>query len=469
MRGSDKKSRSREAFAAVFEEQTRRFSPFELLGIAPAAASPTPPPSLADTPPSEWPAQGVEEPDIEPAQTFGPDHTAQALRPDGLGEVQGPDHLSLAPQRSAKIVHSLETYSEAQALRPDPPVQAFTTEGLSVVQTLDPQQDQTPDPLVLGRRVRPSLGQTRADIPVTTLGTDRRAQELLPDFDTPLLAPLQWAVWESLQEADAAGRTVSYRQLAKQTKSTIDGVRKAVRVLQKEGGICAKETVRTAQEQGFRVVVNRDISFRRGTLNEAKAILKRGLTLGQTPDRLGGMLRPEGLRMFVCRNTNIKQTDIAPLLRVPPSEWNIREQTLIQIADTLPEMTAIEFRLSLAYLVEQAKQAKEPIRNPNAWVKAAFEKNRRPLVTEREIEARFEQSPLKRDTQSSEAKGEGDREELDLLRRYLACGVNERAEIDGIAEEKAAPLFKVVAADKHAGVMNAARLEAIREYFGRMT
>src|SRR5262245_29150521 len=130
-------------------------------------------------------------------------------------------------------------------------------------------------------------------------------------------------------------------------------------------------------------------------------------------------------------------------------------------------MTAIEFRLSLTYLVEQAKQAKELIRNPNAWVKAAFEKSGRPLVTEREIEARFEQSPIKREPLSSEAKGEGDREELELLRRYLACNINERAEIDRLAEEKATPLFKIVAADKHAGVMSAARLEAVREYFDK--
>jgi hypothetical protein len=169
--------------------------------------------------------------------------------------------------------------------------------------------------------------------------------------------------------------------------------------------------------------------------------------------------------MFVCRNTNIKQTDVGSLLRVPPPEWNIREQTLIQIAHSLPEMTAIEFRLSLAYLVKQAKQTKEPIRHPNAWVKAAFEKSGRPLVTEREIEARLDQSSVKHETKVAEAEGEGDKEELDLLRQYLTCGASERTEIDRIAEGKAASLLKMVSRDKHAGVINAARLEAIREYF----
>src|SRR5205823_6407219 len=126
--------------------------------------------------------------------------------------------------------------------------------------------------------------------------------------------------------------------------------------------------------QGFCVAVNPSIEIRRGTLSEAKAILKRGLALDQTPDRQGQMLGPDGLRLYVCKNTNIRQTDLAQLLRMSPSEWKIREQTLIQIAEALPEMTAIEFRLSLTYLIEQAKHGKEEIRNPNAWVKAAFEK-----------------------------------------------------------------------------------------------
>jgi hypothetical protein len=145
----------------------------------------------------------------------------------------------------------------------------------------------------------------------------------------------------------------------------------------------------------------------------------------------------------------------------------MREQTLIQIADALPDMTAIEFRLSLAYLVKQAHQAKEPIRNHNAWVKAAFEKNGRPLVTEREIEARLDHTVTKRETTPSGAKGEGDKEELALLRRYLECSAADRVDIDRLAERKAAALVKMVSPDKHAGVLSAARLEAIREHFSK--
>src|SRR5262249_46153901 len=160
------------------------------------------------------------------------------------------------------------------------------------------------------------------------------------------------SVWLALQKIDASRGLTTYRQIARETNSTIDGVRKAVRVIQKEGGIQMKETVRSAEEQGFRVSLNRDIAFRRGTLNEAKAILKRGLSLGQTPDGTGQILRPDGLRMYVCLNTNIKQTDIAQLLRIAPPEWKVREQTLIQVANAMPDMTAIEFRLSLVYLIE---------------------------------------------------------------------------------------------------------------------
>jgi hypothetical protein len=158
---------------------------------------------------------------------------------------------------------------------------------------------------------------------------------------------------------------------------------------------------------------------------------------------------------------------MAKLLRLAPPSWRIREQTLVQIAESLPEMTAIEFRLSLAYLVEQARKSKKPIRNPNAWIKAAFEKNGGPLVTEREIEARLEQTPLKRDIEKSRALEEGAVEELALLRRYLAATPEDRAEIDRIAAEKAAPLLKIVADDKRAGVMEQARLEAARAYFAQ--
>ena len=470
MRAADKKPRSREAFAAVFEEQTRRFSAFELLGLSSDAAPPSPTlPSPAQDAEPEWLA-GRDEPfTTGPDRPLGPDPSAQALQPNRQGAVQSLDSpnssstLDLRPSSSEVITRP------AQALRPDRQGQELLPEGPAVDQTLDPQQDQTVDGLVLGQTVRPRLGQT------TDLFTSPDLAPLGPDphpfaggktVHSTLLAPLQWAVWQVLQEADTAGQVTSYRTIAKRTNSTIDGVRKAIRVLEKERVIVRKETVRTAEEQGFRVAVNPGVTVRRGTLSEAKAILKRGLSLGQTPDRQGQMLGPDGLRLYVCKNINIRQTDLTQLLRMSPPEWKIREQTLVQIAEALPEMTAIEFRLSLTYLIEQAKHGKEEIRNPNAWVKAAFEKNRRPLVTEREIEARFAQSRSK-PAVLPETKGEEGQEEVQLFRRYLASSPQDRAAIDRMAEAKATLLLKVVSADKHAGVMEAARLEAVRAYFAQ--
>ena len=125
-------------------------------------------------------------------------------------------------------------------------------------------------------------------------------------------------------------------------------------------------------------------------------------------------------------------------------------------------MTAIEFRLSLNYLVEQGRNAKEPIRNHNAWVKAAFEKNKGPLVTEREIEVRFEQSAPKREIQRPTNSTADHNEDSELLRLYFACTPAERMQIDLMAEEKAAPLMKIVSEDKRAGVLEEARREAAR-------
>jgi len=65
-------------------------------------------------------------------------------------------------------------------------------------------------------------------------------------------------------------------------------------------------------------------------------------------------------------------------------------------------------------------------------------------------------------------KGQGSAEEIELLRWYLACGAEERAEIDRCADEKAAPLLAVVAEDKRAGVIAEARLEAIRKHVAKL-
>src|SRR5215510_2047014 len=223
MRGSGKKSRSREAFVAVFEEQTRRFSPFELLGISPDAASPTPSASLIDTPLQETLTQLAPGQAAGQDQIFQSDRTAEMLRPDRAEEVHGPNYLPIDTSIGQNAGSFQETDSQGQALRPDRQRQELVPEGLVLDQTLDPQQHQTLYGLSSGQTVRPSLGQTRAAVASLQLGPDRRAQDQLPDSNLPLLAPLQWAVWEALKDADTTERTVSYRQLARQTKSTIDG------------------------------------------------------------------------------------------------------------------------------------------------------------------------------------------------------------------------------------------------------
>ena len=82
---------------------------------------------------------------------------------------------------------------------------------------------------------------------------------------------------------------------------------------------------------------------------------------------------------------------MAELLRLCPPDWQIREQTLVKIAETFPEMSPLEFRRSIRYMVEQSKTTKQTIQNPNAWLKAAFERNGGPLITERMIEAQIDQ------------------------------------------------------------------------------
>jgi hypothetical protein len=301
------------------------------------------------------------------------------------------------------------------------------------------------------------------DLTPLKLRPDGQVQVARISYIPKLLAPLQWAVWHALQDAETSDRVISYRQIAKETGATTDGVKKAINVIQKEGGIFQKEIIRSVAEQGFRVKLNYEVVFQAATLNKAKGVLKRGIDLGLTGGSKVQELRPDGLRLSVCKNINIKQTDVNALLRIPPFEWKIREQTLIQIADALPDMTAIEFRLSLNHLVEQEKNAREPIRNHNAWIKAAFEKNKGPLVTEREIEVRFQQASLKREMQRPSSVQDHN-EDSELLRLYLACSPNERTQIDLIAETKAAPLLRIVSEDKRAGVMEEARREAAREF-----
>ena len=92
MRGSAKKANSREAFAAVFEKQTRRFSAFDLLGLS--IEQPTPVQQNLDN--AEFLENLPSSPQISSntniPQTLRPNPEGQVLVPDRQIEAQRPDH-----------------------------------------------------------------------------------------------------------------------------------------------------------------------------------------------------------------------------------------------------------------------------------------------------------------------------------------------------------------------------------------
>jgi hypothetical protein len=172
---------------------------------------------------------------------------------------------------------------------------------------------------------------------------------------------------------------------------------------------------------------------------------------------------------YVCKkNTHILGDDVRLLLENSPTEWKIREQTLVQIADAFPMMTALEFRLSLRRLVDQAKNGKQVIQNPNAWLKASFERNGGPLVTEREIEVRIRQheANVVAPPQARPQPPQPEAQEVETMRRYMNASPEERTAIDQLTAERVGRLLTTISPDKHAGVREEARLECTREYFG---
>jgi hypothetical protein len=288
---------------------------------------------------------------------------------------------------------------------------------------------------------------------------------LLPPHAIPL-APLQWRVWQALVTFE--GRVISYQGLASQVNGSIPGIRQAIRTIEREGGILSRTTVREktvegAILQGFRVVLNHAISFHQISSQEAHRLQQRNPT---PRDISGGLIQPpsdisHSLRMYVSRKI---QTYMPELLRLCPRDWQIREQTLVKIIESFPEMSALEFRRSIRYLVEQAKNAKHPIQNPNAWLKAAFERNGGPLVTERMIEAQLDQrgTPINEERALASAEAAND---LEILRRYVTASADDKATIDRLAEERLGKLLDTVAANKHEGIREQARIECAREFF----
>src|SRR5215813_3666954 len=200
------------------------------------------------------------------------------------------------------------------------------------------------------------------------------------------LSELQWAVWQELQRISHTHQRTCYQDLAKAIHQKKRGVQRAIEALKREEAITLVH-IKTKEFQGFSVEINSSARFHLGSKKEVYGIVKRGQTVVPRHYGLTVVPRYSEHSMYVCKkNTYIHGDDLSVLLQIPPAEWKIREQTLIQIADAFPTMTALEFRLSLRRLVDQAKSGKQVIQNPNAWLKASFERNGGPLVSEREIE-----------------------------------------------------------------------------------
>ena len=289
--------------------------------------------------------------------------------------------------------------------------------------------------------------------------TDRLDQASIP------LSKQQWDVWNLLRSVSDSHEIVSYRIIAKRLKIKPNGARRAVEAIQKERGLLRKETVRTATTQGFRIEVNPHVRFHQVDKHVTYGILKRGLSQAPSTDRLD---KVPGTNMHSLYVSNIRHTDYKELLRLFPPAWGLRERTLRHIESQNPTLSPIHLKSSYLYLVGQALSSKQKIKDHNAWIIGCF-KDGAP-ITEADIEMLLENHyTVKQSKNPSRQTEENERgqqsNEMEILRKYLAISDTERAEIDRLAEVKAAPLLAQVGKDKHAGIREQAKIEAAREYF----
>lgn len=292
-------------------------------------------------------------------------------------------------------------------------------------------------------------------------------QEVPPTHSIPL-SPLQWKIWGALKEADQQDELVTYKRLAVRCKSTKGGVRDAVYVLQKEGGILGKTIFRQANPQGIRIRCNPKAVFHPVSTRQAQGVKQRGVQQVLPTHRVQEAPTEHLSRMYVCKkNTYIQEKDLLDLLNTCPLSWQIREATLVSIADMYPSMNTTLFRLSLHRAIEQEKMGKTKVRHHNAWLRAAFEKNGGPLITEHDIEARMVGIIREKPSERSKVGRAGQQpDDLAGLRRYLSASEAERTEIDALAQEKAKPFLDWVEEEgKRQGILEQAKIEAVLEYF----
>ena len=183
-----------------------------------------------------------------------------------------------APRRQERLL-SLVGVPPAKEEEPAAPTDQ-STEGRSLGPTVGPKQGLT----VRGKSLGPTVGPSVAE---KQLRTDGQSEVSPQQGDAILLAPLQWEVRQVLEGVAASQAIISVRQIANQVGASIEGVKKAIRIL-KQVGILQTTAVRTADVQGFRVEIETTIPVRKGTLNEARGIVKR---LGLTPNGRSRALR----------------------------------------------------------------------------------------------------------------------------------------------------------------------------------
>ena len=292
-------------------------------------------------------------------------------------------------------------------------------------------------------------------------------QQVPPPHSIPL-SPLQWKIWAALKEADRQDKLVTYKRLATQCKSTKGGVRDAVYVLQKEGGILEKVIFRQANPQGIRIHCNPKVVFHPVSTKQAQGIKQRGVQQVLPTHSSQEVPTEHHTRMYVCKkNTYIQEKDILDLLNTCPLSWKIREATLISIADMYPSMNTTIFRLSLRQAIDQEKIGKTKVRHHNAWLRAAFAKNGGPLITEHDVEAQMagiNQEKLPERTKVDREEQQPD--DIAGLRQYLSASEAERVEIDARAQEKANPFLTWVEEEsQRQGILEQAKIEATLEYF----
>jgi hypothetical protein len=355
------------------------------------------------------------------------------------------DQSSISPVEKEQLSSSPEISTESSE-SPDTTPKSDISDGLMYPQTIPSEvtsgglryPQTVPSAVPSDLDISDHMIQVRSDS--TSLKVDLQKKELLPPIGTAQLAksvplaPLQWRVWQML--LDSEGRVVSYHWLASQVKGSIPGIRQAIRIIEREGGILSRPIIREKTQegavlQGFRVVLNQGMTFHPISAHEAHKLLQRKIG---NHDISKGKIQPpsdisDGLRMYVSKRI---QTYMSDLLRLCPPGWQIREQTLVKIAETFPEMSPLEFRRSIRYMVEQSKISKQAIQNPNAWLKAAFERNGGPLITERMIEAQIDQRSPTFNTGRNMPTVETD-SDLEILRRYVSASMEDKVAIDRLA------------------------------------